>query len=432
MEAYLGGHAECDRDGYSNRLRRTDTPCGQLRGGMLLLPRGIFAAVLSLSLAAAIRPTVVAGDVRIDADFPGGNIVCEKIEGETIYIRQDLRDTQGDWFYWYFRVRGAEGKTLKFQFTGSDVIGLRGPGVSIDGGITWKWLGRQTVEGKSFRFAFPADVPDVRFSMAMPYVEENLKRFLSRWQGRPEIKVDVLCKTKKGRSAELLYLGRLDGNAPFRVAFTCRHHACEMMASYVLEGIMETVLTDDDIGRWYRDNVEMFIVPFVDKDGVEDGDQGKNRKPHDHNRDYGGQSIHPTVAAIREKLPAWGGGRLRVAIDLHCPSLRDQVLQFVGGPDEDNWKCIGRLAAILEKVQQGPLVFSAADNIPFGKGWNNNPNARTFSRFAAAIPGVWVGSTIEVPYATARGKEVNADSARRFGRDVAAALMQYLTTDKGR
>lgn len=395
-------------------------------------PAGASAYAVPAFMALLTALVAPARAVQVDADFPGGNIVFQKVEGDTVYIRQDLRDTQGDWFYWYFRVRGAEGRTLKFQFTASDVIGLRGPAVSLDGGRSWKWLGRQTVEGKSFRYTFPPDVPDVRFSMAMPYTEDNLKLFLARWEGRPELKVEVLCKTRKGRPAELVRLGRLDGEAPYRAAFTCRHHACEMMASYVLEGIMESVLADDDLGRWYRANVEMFIVPFVDKDGVEDGDQGKNRRPHDHNRDYGGDSIHPTVAAIREKLPAWAGGRMRVALDLHCPSLRDQVLQFVGGPDQENWKCIRRLSAILEKVRKGPLTYNGADDIPFGKGWNNNPNARTFSRFAAAIPGVWVGSTIEVPYATARGGEVTAESARAFGRDVAVAVREFLTTDSGR
>ena len=45
----------------------------------------------------------------IDADFPGGNILVERVDGNTAYIRQDLRDTTGHWFCWYFRVTGAAG-----------------------------------------------------------------------------------------------------------------------------------------------------------------------------------------------------------------------------------------------------------------------------------------------------------------------------------
>ena len=42
------------------------------------------------------------------------------------------------------------------------------------------------------------------------------------------------------------------------------------------------------------------LVPFVDKDGVEEGDQGKNRAPRDHNRDYAGASMYPETGALRE------------------------------------------------------------------------------------------------------------------------------------
>ena len=86
-----------------------------------------------------------SAELAIDAGFPGGNILVEKIEGDSAFIRQDLRDTRGDWFYWHFRVRGAAGRKLTFHFTRSNVIGVRGPAVSTDAGSTWSWLGRRAV-----------------------------------------------------------------------------------------------------------------------------------------------------------------------------------------------------------------------------------------------------------------------------------------------
>jgi murein tripeptide amidase MpaA len=50
------------------------------------------------------------------------------------------------------------------------------------------------------------------------------------------------------------------------------------------------------------EHADFFIVPPVDKDGVEDGDQGKNRKPYDHNRDYL-QRIHREIQAITAQVP---------------------------------------------------------------------------------------------------------------------------------
>ena len=387
---------------------------------MLRAPLLLFVALVACSNYAA--------EPAIDAAFPGGNILVEKFEGDTFFVRQDLRDTEGDWFYWCFRVRGAAGKTLTFTFTGSDVIGVRGPAMSRDG-KEWKWLGRENVKGKSFSHHFDADAGDVYFAMGIPYVEKNLKDFLAKYSSRTELKTDVLCKSQKGRETELLHVGRLDGNAAHRVVLTARHHACEMMADYQMEGMIEQVLADNDSGKWLRENVEFLIVPFMDKDGVESGDQGKNRKPHDHNRDYLGESLYPSVAALKKLLPEWAGGNLRIALDMHCPGIRGhehEVIHFVGGPGEGNWFRVGRLSKLLEKVQQGPLVFSEKDNLPFGKSWNTLKDARSFGRWAESLPGVNIASTIEIPFANAGGKEVTAESARAFGRDLARAMAEFL------
>ena len=56
--------------------------------------------------------------LSVTADFPGGNVVLERIDGDTVLVHQDLRDTTEWWFHWYFRVRGAASCTLTFQFTG--------------------------------------------------------------------------------------------------------------------------------------------------------------------------------------------------------------------------------------------------------------------------------------------------------------------------
>src|SRR5215213_4902724 len=81
------------------------------------------------------------GQLKIDADFPGGNIAVDAVEGDTVRIHPDLRDTEGNWFYWAFRVTGAQNRTLTFEFTQQQPVGVRGPAVSLDDGVNWSWLG---------------------------------------------------------------------------------------------------------------------------------------------------------------------------------------------------------------------------------------------------------------------------------------------------
>ncbi|MCX5685689.1 MAG: hypothetical protein NT049_18685 [Planctomycetota bacterium] len=385
---------------------------------------------------------------QIDCAYPGGNILVDRIEGDHVYLRQDLRDTQGPWFYWNFRIRGAAGKTLTFHFMQGPLLTRMGPCCSLDGGRSWQWLGQKAVlaadpqqavatgqaapakpPGPIFVYAFPADAADVRLALSIPYQESDLKTFLARHAGNPALKAAVLCRTAKGREAEVLYLGRMDEQPDYRLAFTCRHHACESVASYVLEGIMESVLADDDLGKWYRARAAVVAVPFVDKDGVEDGDQGKNRKPHDHNRDYGEDTIYPSVAAIKKLLPEWSRGRIDVAIDLHCPYLTDDYIGFIGGPEPENWQRTLRLARILEEGQKGPLGYSMKDNVPYGQTWNTSTGPQmSFGRWARSLPGISVATTIEVAYSQNHKVTMTPDAARALGRDIAVALRKYLET----
>jgi len=370
----------------------------------------------------------------IDADFPGGNIVVDRIDGDDVYLHQDQRDTPGFWFYWYFRVRRAAGRTLRFHFTSGNVIGARGPAVSTDGGKTWSWLGMQAVEGAAFTYAVPRTADEVRFCLAVPYLEANLNGFLRRHEADGHLIVEPHCKTRKGRETRRLRAGKVDGEPNHRVLLTCRHHCCEMMADYVLEGVLDAVLDDTDRGRWFRRNVEVLAVPLMDKDGVQDGDQGKNRKPHDHNRDYVGESIYPAVRALRQFVPSWSGGRLRIAVDLHCPYIRgggdgpssNERIFLVGHPSPEVWQRQQDFGRVLKRVQTGPLVYDPKHNIPWGQAWNTTGEPKSCSRWTSTLPGVLVGVTIEIPYANVGGRAVTAETARRFGRDLAEAMRQYL------
>jgi hypothetical protein len=371
---------------------------------------------------------MIPAGLHVDCDFPGGNLIVERIEGDEVWAHQDLRDTEGPWFYWHFRVRGAAGRTLTVHFTQSPALGARGPAVSFDAGRTWAWLGTDSVKGSSFCCPVPEETVEARFCFATPYLEANLREFVAARRANPHLVVEALCTTPQGRPVEQLRAGRLDGEALHRVLVTCRHHCCEMMASYVLEGLIDGVLTDE----WLRRHVELLAIPFVDKDGVEAGDQGKNRRPRDHNRDYEGESLYPSVRAIRESAPVWGAGRLRLALDLHCPYIsgpREEVIYFVGSPDAEIWAEATRFAETLESLRTGPLPYRVSNNLPFGQGWNTDANlgaGKSFCRWAGELPGIRFATTLEVPYANAGGVAVTPETARAFGRDLAGAMRAYL------
>jgi hypothetical protein len=377
--------------------------------------------------------------IRFDADFPGGNILLEKMEGEDVYLRQELRDSVSGWFYWAFRVRGAAGRRLKFHFTGGDVLGVRGPAISYNGGASWLWDGNETVNRADVIFShdFAPQQSEVLFAFCPTYTERNLNEFLSRSQESNFLRTDVLCRSRGGRDVELLRVG--DEAAPLKLLLTCRHHCCEAVASYLLEGVLEALLGEDEVGDWFRGNVDCVVVPFMDKDGVEAGDQGKNREPHDHNRDYKGEiadSIYPEVAALRRFAAEWlRPGDNLIALDLHCPHIRgneNEDVYFVGNPSPEIWREVQELSCIWESVRanshEGAIPFEQRHNLPYGEKWNTGSNyaaGKSCSRWASELPQARLAAAIEMPYANAGGVEVLPNSCRELGRSLVKGLQIY-------
>jgi hypothetical protein len=350
--------------------------------------------------------------VRINSSFPGGNIAVRSIDGKRIELSPDLRDTTTNWFYWYFEAEFGSPGEYEFHFD-MPAIGTRGPAVSLDGGKTWHWGGGKVEEIEAFRYRHDGKAENVRFCTGIPYLQEN-------WQ-RLHLPVTELCRSRQGRSVELF----THGSGPRKYLFSARHHCCEMAANYVLEGLIDTALNDP------RQDFTLFCVPFVDKDGVENGDQGKNRAPHDHARDYGPASIYPEVRAIMELVMR---EQPEVILDLHCPWLRgggtNETIYIVGVEPRDGQKRIDRFSAILEpesKTGNGIHYFQR-DNIPFGSLWNTSANytqGKTLGKWACGLPWRPLGASLEIPYANACDQSLTPELWRTFGRALWRAAHQY-------
>lgn len=366
---------------------------------------------------------MTAPSPRIDCAFPGGNIVVESISGDTVTLRQDLRTTTEWWFYWHFRVRGCAGRTLRFVFTDGDVFTARGPCFSADG-RRWEWLGREVVADNAFSFAFPPSADEAYFSSGIPYTEANLAGFLAVRAGLPVVR-DVLAISEHGRPVELLRLGCEDAADRRKIIVTARHHACEAVANFVMEGAMEFWGDPCDEAAVLRERVAFTLIPFMDKDGVEEGDQGKCRAPHDHNRDYTDSPFYASTRALMAQAELWPG-KLDLVLDLHCPWIRggrNEEIFFVEATPEAGPQT-RRFSQVLADTQLGALVYNPAHYLASGVEWNTD--SESCSGYFARRSSARLSTSVEFPYALAGGQTVSAGNAREFGRDLARAIAVYV------
>jgi hypothetical protein len=370
---------------------------------------------------------IAAKAFKIYADFPSGNISIERLKNDTIWMHPDLRDTKGEWFYWCFSVDKASGKTLTFVFTKPNVFTKEGPAISFDRGSTWRWLSGGTFNNTTFSYAFKTN-DEVRFSMGMPYTQKQFDSFIKPFLESGYVTLDNLTTTKSGRGIERLIIKPKNGEVKHKVLITARHHACEMMANYEIEGIIREIFSDE----WLKKNVEFCIIPFIDKDGVENGDQGKDRIPHDHNRDYGDASLYESTIALKEWVPVWAEKKLVVALDLHCPWIKGEYhenILIVGSQDETIAEQEKLFCRILKSANSGELKVSEKMYMPYGVDWNSSKEytvGLTFTKWVSSIEGIKLPISLEFPYANNEDQIITQENSRNFGIDLAEAIKKYL------
>ncbi len=342
----------------------------------------------------------------VHTNFTGGNIVVEATEGEEIRVKCDLRTTTTDWFYWAFCVEGAQGKTLRFSFD-VDRIGYYGPAVSHDL-RAWRWLNPDGVDDHlSFTYRFAEDETKVYFAHNMLYHPDRFLEFAEK----KNLAVKEFCVSEKGRSVPFIEFGAGEK----LVLLTARHHACEAPGNYVLEGVLDYLTTADITGY------QFLCVPFVDYDGVVDGDQGKNRAPYDHNRDYTDAPIYSTVRALKnivDNKPVVFAG------DFHAPWHYggDHDFVFIVRNNPDKVDLYEKFGTIIEKnLTPDSLKYDRKND----KAWQHETH-RQFAGYTDKNPACVASFSLETTYFGEKDNIFTQEKAVAFGRVFAKSMLEFL------
>lgn len=250
------------------------------------------------------------------------------------------RNRQASWYY--FRVDNAPRTEMKF-----DLVDLPGeynfkpnsgplsdktpPVISYDG-KTWTHVKNITYDAKEPRLQIRVTPESSTFWLAHtpPYTNTHLASLRKEIARHKDFKEAVIGKTPQGRSMYVWSIG--DANAPRTVWLMFRQHSWESGSSWVGEGLIRALLSEDPQFRDLRTRILWKIVPMCDPDGVARGGVRFNHKGYDLNRNWDVEdaALMPEITAQRKAIADWiASGR---KIDLFLSLHNTETSEYLEGP----------------------------------------------------------------------------------------------------
>ncbi len=119
-------------------------------------------------------------------------------------------------------------------------------------------------------------------SRAVPI--SDLEKWLAAIRPNPAVAITSIGATAEGRPLEIVRVGR--PGAPYRVFLRARAHAWEAGGNWVVQGLVNRLLKDDDEARKDLALYCVYVLPMANKDAVARGRTRFNLRGKDLNRQW--------------------------------------------------------------------------------------------------------------------------------------------------
>lgn len=323
---------------------------------------------------------------KLTHSFPGGNVQVTKFDpdNKTLRFLSPRVENRGWNCWWYFKIEGLpKGEIWKFQLEGSGFTTPRQASYSIDN-HTW----HHTEPGKKEKgmITYELEIPSCSLWLAWgpPFQLEHAKGLVNAIaEANVGSEKFILTTSRDGHKVPALKWTPKCGKDVPAIWIQARQHAWEAGSSWVGKGFADWLASDAEDAKWLRDNSVIYYVPIMDVDNVQLGAGGKNQIPHDHNRDWGEEPIHPEVAAAQKLISQLDmDHNFAFFIDLHNPGPGDRKPFFFGSPKdhvpEERARNQARFIKVCEQnLGKEPIGFNSNLRIT---GANYHPLWRRISK----------------------------------------------------
>jgi hypothetical protein len=228
-------------------------------------------------------------------------------------VNESNRNRQANWYF--FRIDGARPRELTLHLT--DFVGEYNfrPGavamnsdtipVFSEDGEHWQQFASMTWDdqSKEATLHLPPGSTPIWVAHVPPYPLARLQHLLTELRQSPVARVDVIGRSVQGRELHLVTISESSAGASPRkcIWVIARQHTWETGTSFVLEGAVKFLVSDDETARALRRRVTFCFVPTMDPDGLVEGHVRFNSLGYDLNRHW--TEVDPNREDARSRMP---------------------------------------------------------------------------------------------------------------------------------
>ncbi len=401
--------------------------------------------ILLLTLSVLLLALVpVRAQVHFDADFESGSLGNVTLldstwvvvsPGDTVlhlsYLLSGHFDpanpidtalaASANWYY--FRMTGVGGKQI--YLTTPD-YGVAGTSYSYDG-ENWAHFPVAESERHFLDKRFTRDT--VYIALYNPYTYSYLQERLKTWCERPDVTLDTIGYSHEGRPLQLLHI--TDPSVPAsrkaRVWVHGRIHPSETPASYLVDGLVEYLTSDTPEGRSLRQQIDAWVLPFANPDGVANGLSRSNALGVNQEINFGrsDDSTVVEVQAIKRMFEQLTAERpFDFMLNSHSQHTESATFWMHKGSSSSPayfrklWTFTGLTSSMNPCIRPLDMNFSNMAS-RYAEGW-------FWDHFGEST----VALTIETPYSCYSfdrdGLWTDDDNLREFGKRTMQAMAEYM------
>ena len=310
------------------------------------MDRSSLLGIICLVLMTGLRSRVIAEEITFNLNFQGAALGrIERLDENHFRChvpgQQDERGRNRQATWYYFRMDHVANKDVTLTLT--DFVGEYHdrPGICPMGpdivpvfshdqrawqhfpSIQWDDRKKETT------LQFRSERDTIWIAHVPPYTPEDLYRLLADLRERPDVVIETIGKTVQGRDIPLVTVTdpRVPDVGKKTLWLQARQHAWEAGTSYVMEGALRFIASDDPAARVLRQKVVFKFTPMVDLDGCANGQVRFNANGYDVNQHWRQVDLRspeflrlmPEIWYTKKAILscASGGHRIDLLVNLH-------------------------------------------------------------------------------------------------------------------